>query len=128
MANYFDRVLYLYPGIQGVMYWQTQPVDIMKHGMNPVPWDNPYDGLVWENTIIKKPTQAELDALDDATVEAELARREMIDLKNHRDQIMANDLNMKANYKGYKKDCPEGITPMTFSEYLDHLEAVSLDD
>lgn len=67
MANYFDRILYLYPGIHGVAYWQTQ--------MDGTSWTNPYDGIVWENIEIEKPTQATLDKLDDTTVTNELIRR-----------------------------------------------------
>lgn len=53
--TYLDRVLYLYPGIQGVTFWQTQP--------DGTPWNDAYDGIVWENTEIKKPTKRQLDAI-----------------------------------------------------------------
>lgn len=51
--NYFDIVLLKYPGIQRVMYWQAQ--------QDGTPWNDPYDGLLWENTDIPKPTKEELD-------------------------------------------------------------------
>lgn len=41
-----------YPGIQRVSYWQTK--------FDGTPWDDPYEGLVWENTEIPKPTKEEL--------------------------------------------------------------------
>lgn len=55
MINYFDKILKLYPGIQGVAYWHTQ--------QDGTPWEDPYDGIVWENAEIKKPTKKQLDAV-----------------------------------------------------------------
>jgi hypothetical protein len=113
MASYFDKVLYLYPNIQHVMYWQTQ--------YDGKPWNDPYDGLKWNNTEIPKPTKEELDALDDAAVEDELDARKEIIRKNARNQKYASDLTVKSNYDIYKQNNPD----ITFSEYLDYLESVS---
>lgn len=53
--NYLEKVLKLYPNIQGVMYWHTQ--------QDGTPWKDTYDGLIWENTEIPKPTKKQLDAV-----------------------------------------------------------------
>ncbi len=50
--NIFDIIISKYPDIQGVSYWQTQ--------FDGTPWKDPYDGLVWENKDIPKPTKEEL--------------------------------------------------------------------
>ena len=50
-----DKVLYLYPGIQHVQYWYTK-----QDGSN---WEDPYDGLVWNNIDIPKPTRQDLMAV-----------------------------------------------------------------
>jgi hypothetical protein len=112
MVTYLDKVLYLYPDIQGVMYWHTQ--------YDGTPWNDPYDGLVWENKEIEKPTQAELDALDDETVENELNNRKEVARKNARNARYENDLTVKSNYDIYKQDNPSA----TFADYLDYLETL----
>lgn len=46
----------IYPSIQGgFMYWETQS--------NGEPWQNPIDGLVWENQEYSKPTWAQIEPL-----------------------------------------------------------------
>jgi hypothetical protein len=50
--NYFDAILYKYPGIEHVSYWYTQ-----KDG---TAWLDPYDGLIWENKDIPKPSKEDL--------------------------------------------------------------------
>lgn len=65
--NYFDKILYLYPNIQHVMYWHTQP--------DGSEWDDPYDGLQWYNKEIEKPTKKLLESLNPAVVAVELAKR-----------------------------------------------------
>ena len=65
MSSYFDKVLVLYPGIQHVVYWES--------AYDGTPWADPYDGLVWENTDIKKPTKEELDAVTDEQLAASIA-------------------------------------------------------
>jgi hypothetical protein len=45
----------IYPSIEGgFSYWETK-----KDGKN---WDNPIDGLVWENTKFSKPTWDQIQA------------------------------------------------------------------
>jgi hypothetical protein len=68
MTTYFDKVLYLFPGIQGISYWQTQ--------YDGTPWADPYDGLVWENQDIRKPSKETLDALNENVIIATLQKRE----------------------------------------------------
>lgn len=68
MANYFDKIKYLYPDIQGVSYWGTQ--------YDGKEWNDPYDGIVWENKEIAKPSKKILDSLNENVVIAELQKRE----------------------------------------------------
>jgi hypothetical protein len=55
MINILDVILFKYPGIQQVSYWNTQ--------YDGTEWNSPIDGLIWENTTVPKPTQQELDDL-----------------------------------------------------------------
>jgi hypothetical protein len=112
MANYLEKVLYLYPNIQKVMYWHTQ--------YDGTPWNDPYDGFVWENQEIEKPTKAFLDAIDDALVEKELADRKETARKSARDAKYQKDITTLAGYDTYKAENPN----KTFSEYLDYLETL----
>lgn len=49
MMNIFDILILKYPGIQGITY---------KHTMDDGSvWHDPYDGLIWENKDIPKPTK-----------------------------------------------------------------------
>ena len=50
--NYLDIISLKHPGIQGVSYWKTQ--------YDGTPWADDYDGLVWENKEIPKPTKKQL--------------------------------------------------------------------
>jgi hypothetical protein len=50
--NIFEIITFKYPGIQQVSYWGTQ--------YDGTPWNDPYDGLIWENKDIPKPTKEEL--------------------------------------------------------------------
>lgn len=113
MITYFDKILYLYPNIQGVSYWSTQ--------YNGEPWENAYDGIVWENKDIPKPSQLELDALDDAVVEAELAARAETARKTARDEAAKSDLTILAGYDSYKLTHANA----TLSQYLDYLESLT---
>lgn len=53
MINYLNIIMFKYPGIQGVSYWEAQ--------YDGSPWNDPYEGLVWENTTFPKPTQSDLE-------------------------------------------------------------------
>lgn len=55
-----DKVLHMYPKIQRVSYWCTQ--------FDGTPWDDPYDGLVWENEDVPKPTKDLLASIPDEKV------------------------------------------------------------
>lgn len=111
MVTYLDKVLYLHPNIEGVMYWHTQ--------YDGTHWADAYEGLVWENTEIAKPIKAELDALDDSVVAAELARRAEVKRKAVRDDQAKSNLTILAGYDTYKAS--NAIA--TLSDYLDYLEA-----
>lgn len=64
MNTYFDKILYLYPNIQGVSYWHTQ--------YDGTPWNDPYDGIVWENKEIEKPSKEQLDTVLDFDLQTKL--------------------------------------------------------
>ena len=58
--TYLDKVQYLHPGIQHVMYW---------HDKNPeADFDDPYDRLLWENKDFPKPSKEELDSISDELI------------------------------------------------------------
>lgn len=48
----FDLVMLKYPGIQRVSYWNTCP--------DGAEWDDPYDGLIWENEEVPKPSKEDI--------------------------------------------------------------------
>ncbi len=106
MITYLDRVLVLYPTIQHIMYWNTQ-----KDG---TPWLDPYDGLIWENIEITKPTKEELDLVTDQQV---LDYQEALRIQA-RDLLAKKSLSVISNFNIYKQTNPDA----TFSEYLDILE------
>lgn len=111
--TYFDRALYLHPDIEGVVYWYAQ--------QDGTPWDDAYDGLMWNNTEVAKPSKAELDALDDAIVEAALNSRKEAKRKQKRDEDAEKNITVLSNYDIYKQTNPT----KTLSEYLDYLEALA---
>ena len=125
MANYFDRILYLYPNITGMMYWVTQSPNYNARGVfdqasDGKAWPNPYDGIIWENTDIPQPSQKDLDALDDATVNTELARRAEVARKAQRDIDASTNLALLALFQLAQKGNPQ----LTMSQYLDQLETL----
>lgn len=56
--NILDIILYKYPNIQGVTYWNTQ--------YDGKTWKDPYDGLKWENKEIPKPTKDDIASWENA--------------------------------------------------------------
>lgn len=125
MATYFDKIMYLYPNIQGVLYWHTQSTFHNITGKNDmaydgVPWPNAYDGLIWSNTDILKPTQEELDALDNASVDAQLSIRKEKARKISRDTKAKSDLALMALYDASVKSG----SGLTLTQYLDQLETI----
>lgn len=113
MATYFDKVLYLYPNIQGVSYWYTQ--------YDGTPWNDLYDGLVWENKDMPKPLKIALDELDDALVEKTLSERKEVQRKKDRDLQYKSDLSILSGFDIYIKT----HIGITYSQYLDYLESLS---
>ncbi len=71
MITYLDKILYLYPDIQQVMYWNTQ-----RDGK---PWQDLYEGIFWDNKKIAKPSKEELDAV---TEEMILSRKKELEEQN----------------------------------------------
>jgi hypothetical protein len=47
-----DIITLKHPGIQRISVWDTQ--------YDGTPWAHPYDGLIWENIDIPKPSKEEL--------------------------------------------------------------------
>lgn len=113
MINYFDKILYLYPDIQGVSFWHSK--------FDGTPWDHPYDGIVWENKDIRKPTKEELDALNDSEIERILNERKEDKRKEERNQREKKDLALIATFLEHKKTNPD----VKFKDYLDYLESES---
>ncbi len=111
--TYLDKILYLYPDAQGVMYWHTQ--------QDGTPWENPFEGLVFENPNFPVPTKEDLDSLEDEVVADELRRREEVRTKTERDRKYAQDLSVVASFRLQKETSKD----LTFSEHLDALEAES---
>ncbi len=103
--NYLDRVLYMFPDIQNVMYWHT--------AQNGEEWKNPYDGLEWNSNIFK-PSQAMLDAITDEQIDVEKEAQR----KQERDALAVKDLGIIANYNTAKTS----DNTLTLSDYLDKLE------
>ena len=60
MVTLLDKVLYLYPNLQQVVYWHEKN--------SAAPFDDPYDRLIWNNATIPKPALATLNAVTDAQV------------------------------------------------------------
>lgn len=108
-VSYFDKIMYLYPGIQGIMQWYTN--------QNGDPLPNPYMGIEWSNTIINKPSQEALDALDDITVQTELNRRLSETVKAAFLDTLLTDLTQKAAYLNYKAANPS-TTPSSYYDYI----------
>lgn len=59
--NIMQMLLIKFPALQGVSYWLTQ--------YDGTPWNDAYDGLVWENKDIPMPTKDEINQwMIDATI------------------------------------------------------------
>lgn len=116
MVTYLDKILYLHPNINDVMQWHQKssqhplcaPEDDMK------PWENPYDGIVWNNKTIPKPTQEELDAIPDEDVLASKEERR----KRERDLKAIGNESLVATFLLVKERDPN----LTFRAYLDYFE------
>lgn len=114
-VSYIDKVLYLYPGIQGVMFWHGDPV-------TGSPFSNAYDGLQWNNTSIMQPTQATLDAIPDATVEAAQAATAAAATQSALVAQYSSDLGIKQAYITYQSANPTA----TISDYITYLNNLPL--
>jgi len=113
MANIFEKCLYLYPDTQGITYWQAR--------RDGTPWQDPYDGLIWEVKDIPKPTKQELDTLDDLMVENTLKQRDEEKRKKERNKLYAEKLDVVARYQ---EETTKDIN-LTWNNYLDQLEEKS---
>lgn len=52
MMSIFDTLILKYPGVEGITYHHTKE--------DGSAWSDPYEGLVWENKDIAKPTKKNL--------------------------------------------------------------------
>ena len=87
---------------------------------NNLPWENPYDGIMWDNENIPKPTKEELDALDEDEVYRWEINRRNTERKQYRDSQLSKDLSFLAALDIKNK---LDSTKMTISEYADFLES-----
>jgi len=79
MSKVIEAIQKIYPTIQGgFVYWETQ--------QDLTPWENPIDGLVWENTEFEKPTweriEAQFPAIDLDEAKAERVATRLVYLEN----------------------------------------------
>ena len=112
-VTYLDKIKYLYPGIQNVVYWQTQ--------YDGKPWADLYDGIDWQNTQIKKPDKATLDAVDTNVVGTAMASNTEIARKAQRDLNAKSDLALVAEFTNARQSNAQ----LTLTAYLDSLEAIA---
>lgn len=113
MISYFDRVKYLYPNTEGIVYWETQ--------YDGTPWEHPYDGLVWNNKEIPKPTKEDLDKLAAVTVDSSLKNRDEVTRKTRRNLEAKKDLSLVNEFFAARKLDPN----LKFTDFLDQLEALA---
>jgi len=86
--NIIDIITLKHPGIERITYWSSHP--------DGTPWNDPYEGLIWENTDIPKPSKEEL-----AQWELEVAPvKDMLDIRQaRRDNYPAMGDQLDALYK-----------------------------
>ena len=109
----------IYPEIQGrFVYWNT------KHDLTE--WENPIDGLVWENTEYEKPTW---DQIEQAIVLVELEDKKLIKIAqcqkylndtdwyvirmsdpSNASEIPQNILINRTNARTWQKDIKDAMT------------------
>lgn len=54
MSKVIEAIQKIYPTIKGgFVYWETK--------QDLAPWENPIDGLIWENTEFEKPTWEQIE-------------------------------------------------------------------
>ncbi len=126
MITYLDKILYLHPEAQGVMYWDTHHNCCFNEDGSPKncdmqPWDDPYEGLVLDNPNFSVPKRKVLDALDENVVLEELYRRKSVEEKRTRDIAAASDLSLVSAFEAAKSTDLD----LTFSEHMDKLEIMS---
>lgn len=81
--NYIQAILYKYPTIEKVTYWETQ--------YDGTPWADPYDGLIWENQEHPKPTKEEIEAW---ILEYDLLDRQKIAVSQRQYPSLGDQLDM----------------------------------
>ena len=104
MISYLDKIRFLHPTIQRVM---------QVHRDNDGNYLG-YDGVVWENEEILKPTKEELDAIPDEQVVAFLKKEE----KDNRIKALFSDDSNVAVYLMMKAQDPT-LTKTKFLNMID---------
>jgi hypothetical protein len=117
--TYLDKVLHLYPDIQGVMYWHSDPE-------TGEPWTSDKEayekGLIWNNAEIERPRRATLDALKDEDVIAAAAARSEQARKASRDaSARTNPAVLAGLYLARQTH-----SDISLSAYLDQLETLPI--
>jgi hypothetical protein len=110
--NYLDKVLYLFPDLQNVVYWH----DICEEA----PSEDAYERLIWNNNDIPKPSKDDLDALDENAITTELNARNEEARKIARNAKYSKDLAVLAGYDAWKMYNSD----KNINDYLDHLETL----
>jgi hypothetical protein len=105
MITLLDKVLFLHPGIQGVVYWNDP---------NPLaPSADPYERLLWDNKDIPKPTKAALDAITDLEVEDAKKDEQRLQLAKQIEESdlfkLLNHLRNKPNNNPTRDDIKQAI-------------------
>lgn len=118
--NILDTILYLNPNAKCAV-WECQRAEYQ--GESEPLEINGYL-IDWNPTNTQPcPTPAELEACDPAIVASYTADMREAQRKSARDEESKKDLSLVQSYLGYKVNNP-GVS---FSEYLDFLEAASLE-
>ncbi len=99
-----EAIQKIYPTIKGgFIYWETQPNVCPETGnyLGERCWENPIDGLAWENTEFEKPTWEQIEEkLIDVDLEAAKAIKRK-EINGLRDSRMAKDVCHKVGGKDY---------------------------
>jgi hypothetical protein len=106
MVTYLEKIQYLYPGIQKVMQWDAN--------FDGTPFNDPYDGVVWENTEYDKPSKEVLDAIPDEDIIASQKEKEL----NALCDSLKNDTMAKMMYMMEKKSNAD----LTFKDYIKSIQ------
>lgn len=105
-----DIILQKYPGIQGVSYWSAN--------QDGTPLKDPYDGLVWDNQAIPKPSKKEFnDWINDSSLIASITIKSYI-------PRLQNYINSQAQSRQYDSgDSLAGYANSTINQWANEAKA-----